>query len=80
MQSEAIILIELLNIFFIDNTHLVLALADILHEEIFSSFRVQTCPKSGGGGGGGGGGQLLPLPTPPSSTPVKLIITKCMIV
>ena len=33
MQSEAIILIELLNIFFIDNTHLVLALADILHEE-----------------------------------------------
>ena len=34
-------------------------MADILHEEIFSSFRVQTYPKSIGigSGGGGGGGQ-----------------------
>ena len=32
-------------------------MADILHEEIFSSlnFRVQSCPRVGGGGGGGGG-------------------------
>ena len=29
-------------------------MADILNEEIFSSFKVQTCPKNGGGGGGGG--------------------------
>ena len=39
-------------------------MADILHEEIFSSinFRVQSCPRVGRwGGGGGGGGQCPPL-------------------
>ena len=62
MQSEAKIFIELLNICFIDNTDLVLAVANILHEEILSSFRVQTCPRSGGGGGGGG---AVEPPAPP---------------
>ena len=54
-------------------------MADILHEEIFSSlnFRVQSCPRVGGGGGqcpptfknGGGGGAVAP-PVPPSPTPL----------
>ena len=44
-------------------------MADILHEEIFSSLiRVQTCPKSGGWGGGGGGGAIAHPPPPPSPT------------
>ena len=56
-------------------------MADILHEEIFSSlnFRVQSCPRVGGGAvpptfksGGGGGGMLPPCPPPPSPTPLSL--------
>ena len=45
-------------------------MADILHEEIFSSlnFRVQSCPRVGGGGG-----QLPPLP-PFSYTPLVCVI------
>ena len=59
-------------------------MADILHEEIFSSlnFRVQSCPRVGGGQCppppplskvGGGGGQLPPCP--PSPTPLACALT-----
>ena len=48
-------------------------MADILHEEIFSSlnFRLQSCPRKGGGGNAppllkvGGGGSCPPCPPPP---------------
>ena len=59
---ETKILIELLNIYFIDNTDLVLLLTCMLHEEIFSPFKVQTCPKKYGGGGGEGQSPPSPLP------------------
>ena len=65
MQSEAKIMIELLNICFIDDTNLVLWLTYCMK----TSFRVQACPKSGGGGGGGG--SCPPAPPPPSPTPVN---------
>ena len=60
-QSEAKILIELLDICFIDNTDLVLWLTYCMKSSIIYGANMS----KSGGGGGGGGGAVAPLPCPP---------------